>query len=217
MTIKLSHPLPGAEPTGSFRPRPAFTENGVYVPAMLHNGQDYGAPTGTAIRAAHAGRVIWSGWDPVGGGWGIQLQHDDGWSTLYFHMSHRSTDVTIGQRVTTGQTIGRVGMSGLATGPHLHFMLRRNGQDIDPVPYIVATPALPDIPDPKPLIERQDMFIIKLKNGRWYLILPNGAGKMRATWLPSKSGATASDIPILDFKNATAEQTKQLRAAVDGI
>lgn len=138
---RLAHPLPGSTATGSFGWRPAFTENGVYVPAMLHNGQDYGAPTGTPIRAAHSGRIIWSGWDPVGGGWGIQLQHDDGWSTLYFHMSHRSTDVTIGQRVTTGQTIGRVGMSGLATGPHLHFMLRINGQDLDPVPYLTSTPA----------------------------------------------------------------------------
>lgn len=216
MAISLAHPLPGAAATGGFRWRPAFTENGVHVPAMLHNGQDYGAPAGTPIRAAHAGTVVWSGWDNLGGGWGVMLTHADGWSTLYLHMQARSTDVTIGQRVSTGQTIGRVGMSGLATGNHLHFMLRVNGQDVDPVPYIRTAPSAPFSPAIAEEIG-DEMFVIKLKNGRWYLVVPNGAGKMRATWLPGKSGASDTDLPIFDYARATDEHMKQLRAAVDGI
>lgn len=68
-----------------------------------------------------------------------------------------------------------------------------------------------------PFIEGEDMFVIKLKNGRWYLVVPNGAGKMRATWLPGKSGASETDLPIFDYAKATDEHMKQLRAAVDGI
>ena len=74
-----------------------------------------------------------------------------------------------------------------------------------------STPALP--PDEI----GEEMFIIKLKNGRWYLVVPNGAGKMRAFWLPGKSGASETGLPIFDYSKATNEHMKQLRAAVDGI
>lgn len=141
MSVYLSHPLPGSRPTGGFGWRPAFTENGVHVPAMLHNGQDYGANSGTPILAAHDGKVIWNAWDNLGGGWGVQILHPNGWSTLYLHMRERSTHVAVGQNVRAGQTIGRVGATGLATGAHLHFMLRLNGVDVDPVPYIGKKPA----------------------------------------------------------------------------
>lgn len=148
MTIRLVHPLPGSTPTGVFGWRDAFTENGIWIPSMFHNGQDYAAPLGAPIRAAHDGTILWSGWDVIGGGWGVQILHHDGHSTLYLHMRERSVDVTIGQTVKAGQTIGRVGMTGTATGPHLHFMLRIGGADVDPVPYLSAVPA--PIPTPLP-------------------------------------------------------------------
>lgn len=94
-----------------------------------HNGVDYGAPTGTAVRAVGDGVVEFSGRQ---GGYGnvVQLQHHSGKSTLYAHLSR--IDVREGQRVEQGQRIGAVGATGWATGPHLHFEFRINGQFQDP-------------------------------------------------------------------------------------
>lgn len=80
----------------------------------------------------------------------------------------------------------------------------------------VATPSSPPTPElPEEIGE--EMFVIKMKNGRWYLVVPNGAGKMRATWLPGKSGASETGLPIFDYAKASDEHMKQLRAAVDGL
>lgn len=97
-----------------------------------HKGVDYAAPTGTAIRASGAGRIIERGWK---GGYGnaIVIQHGKTYSTLYGHMSRFASDLKVGSRVQQGQTIGYVGMTGLATGPHLHYEFRVNGQHVDPL------------------------------------------------------------------------------------
>jgi murein DD-endopeptidase MepM/ murein hydrolase activator NlpD len=90
-----------------------------------HNAIDLGAPRGSAIHAAAAGTVIISmsngAWN---GGYGnfVVLLHQNGTQTLYAHMS--SPSVTVGQQVAQGQTIGHVGMTGMTTGPHLHFEIR---------------------------------------------------------------------------------------------
>jgi murein DD-endopeptidase MepM/ murein hydrolase activator NlpD len=96
----------------------------------LHAGIDFGAPTGTPIQAAAAGIVVFSG---VMHGYGnvVVIDHGGGISTLYAHCSER--DVEEGQPVAQGQVIARVGMTGLATGPHLHFEVRKNGTPIDPM------------------------------------------------------------------------------------
>lgn len=97
-----------------------------------HKGVDYAAPTGTAIRAAGDGKVIVRGWK---GGYGntVVIQHGKTYSTLYGHMSHFVPNVVLGSRVKQGQTIGYVGMTGLATGPHLHYEFRVNGKHVDPL------------------------------------------------------------------------------------
>lgn len=136
MVIRLSHPLPGSTPTDSFGWRAAIPSIG--LPAQLHNGQDYAAPAGTPILAAHAATVGWVGEDSLGG-YGVRLD-SPGYSTLYFHMRELSPLVRVGQSVSAGQPIGYVGRTGTATGNHLHLMLRINGVDVDPVPYIVTTP-----------------------------------------------------------------------------
>lgn len=139
MAIILSHPLPGCTYTDGFGWRPAIPSIG--LPAQHHNGQDMaGVPAGTPILAAHTATVEWVGWDNSGG-WGVRLDSPEGYSTLYFHMRERSPLVKVGDRVSAGQPIGHVGATGLATGPHLHFMLRVNGVDVDPVPYISGAPA----------------------------------------------------------------------------
>jgi murein DD-endopeptidase MepM/ murein hydrolase activator NlpD len=95
----------------------------------MHTGIDIGAPMGATITAAAAGRVIMAGWY---GGYGnaIIIDHGGQTSTLYGHCSQ--IFVANGQDVQRGQAIGAVGMTGEATGPHLHFEIRINGVPVDP-------------------------------------------------------------------------------------
>jgi murein DD-endopeptidase MepM/ murein hydrolase activator NlpD len=95
-----------------------------------HRGVDYAAPTGTPIRAAGDGKVLFRG---VQGGYGnmIILQHGSNITTLYGHMS-RFGSARTGARVNQGDVIGYVGSSGLATGPHLHYEYRVNGVHRNP-------------------------------------------------------------------------------------
>lgn len=90
-----------------------------------HLGTDYGAPIGTPVQAIGDGRVIYAGWKGEDGRL-IKLQHANGYETYYMHLSRIL--VRVGQRVAQGQTIGRVGMTGLATGPHLDFRIERHGR-----------------------------------------------------------------------------------------
>jgi len=90
-----------------------------------HLGTDYGAPMGTPVQAIGDGRVIYAGWKGEDGRL-IKLQHANGYETYYMHLSRIL--VRVGQRVAQGQTIGLVGMTGLATGPHLDFRIERHGR-----------------------------------------------------------------------------------------
>jgi len=95
-----------------------------------HKGIDYAAPTGTPVYAAGSGRIKFRG-DMGGYGNVIQIDHGNGIVTVYGHMS-RFASGREGAHVERGDTIGYVGMTGLATGPHLHFEFRVNGQYVDP-------------------------------------------------------------------------------------
>ncbi len=97
-----------------------------------HKGVDYSAPTGTPIQAVADGKVSFVGWK-VGYGQVIQLKHGDTYSTLYGHMSKFAQNIHAGSTVNQGQTIGYVGRTGLATGPHLHFEFLINGIHRDPL------------------------------------------------------------------------------------
>ncbi len=95
-----------------------------------HNGVDYSAPTGTPVQAVGEGVVEYAG-RQAGYGNLVQLLHRDGKATVYAHLSR--IDVRQGMRVEQGQRLGAVGSTGWATGPHLHFELRINGQFQDPL------------------------------------------------------------------------------------
>lgn len=97
-----------------------------------HKGVDYAAPVGTPIRATADGKIAFVGQQP-GYGNVVVMQHGDTYSTLYGHMSRFARDVTTSKHVRQGQTIGYVGQSGLATGPHLHYEFRINGIHRDPL------------------------------------------------------------------------------------
>ena len=107
-----------------------------------HRGVDYAAPSGTPIRAAGSGKVLFRG---VQGGYGntIVLQHGSNITTLYGHLS-RFGNARAGARVNQGDVIGYVGSSGLATGPHLHYEYRVNG--VHRNPRTVALPPADPIP-----------------------------------------------------------------------
>lgn len=96
----------------------------------FHAGVDLAAASGTPIAAAADGQVVSAGWR---GGYGqaVSIAHSGGVDTLYGHMSRIA--VRAGELVHRGEVIGYVGSTGLATGPHLHFEVRRNGRPVDPL------------------------------------------------------------------------------------
>lgn len=95
-----------------------------------HNGVDYAAPEGTPVKTVGEGTVEFAG-RQSGYGNVVQVEHAGGKSTLYAHLSR--IDVKQGERVTQGRVLGAVGRTGWATGPHLHFEFRVNGQFQDPL------------------------------------------------------------------------------------
>lgn len=97
-----------------------------------HRGVDYAAPTGTPVKAAGQGKIVFVGRK---GGYGntIVLQHGSKYTTLYGHLSRFSKNLKSGMAVKQGQVIGFVGSTGLASGPHLHFEFRINGVHHDPL------------------------------------------------------------------------------------
>jgi len=103
-----------------------------------HKGVDYAAPTGTPIRAAGDGKVVFRGWKSGYGNF-VVLQHNAHISTAYGHMS-RFANEQLGQRVKQGETIGFVGMTGLATGPHLHYEFQIDGAHRDPLTVTLPPP-----------------------------------------------------------------------------
>ena len=99
----------------------------------MHQGIDIGASTGTPIRAAAAGTVIYCGWEDGYGNF-VVLDHGGNLATAYGHQS--AIAVTCGQSVSQGQVIGYVGCTGHCTGPHLHFEVRVDGNPVDPMGYL---------------------------------------------------------------------------------
>jgi Peptidase family M23/Transglycosylase SLT domain len=144
-------PLPGAQLTQAFGPtdetlEPSATVGGVTY-AHYHNGIDLAAPLGSPVYAAAGGTVTFAGKESDGAVI-VKIQHDDGYTTLYGHLDP-SLLVSVGQRVSGGQQIGKVGLTGVTTGPHLHFGLYTSGGTaIDPSTWLTAG----HLPDPTTLL-----------------------------------------------------------------
>jgi murein DD-endopeptidase MepM/ murein hydrolase activator NlpD len=154
----LRSPLAFSRVTSGFNPRR-------YHPVLKrrrpHNGTDFGASTGTEVRAVAEGRVVQARWS---GGHGrfVKIEHDGGYETSYSHLSR--IDVKRGQRVRQGKVIGLVGSTGLATGPHLHFQMWRNGSFVDPMKI--------DLPNQSPL-PSTELGSFRKSVERWVPMLDN--------------------------------------------
>jgi hypothetical protein len=145
-TTTFSSPLAKYTLTQSFGPtsetlEPSATVNGVTY-AHYHNGIDMAAPLGTTVTAAASGTVTIAGKESDGAII-VKIKHDDGYSTLYGHLDP-SLSVVVGQHVEAGQALGKIGLTGVTTGPHLHFGLYNSaGTAVDPAPYL-SSGYLPD-------------------------------------------------------------------------
>ena len=125
----FSPPIPGAALSSLFGPR----VHPIFGTVRMHNGVDFRGGTGTPIRAAGGGTVVYAG--PRGGyGNTVVIDHGGSLATLYAHQSVMY--VTTGASVAPGQVIGAVGSTGFSTGPHLHFEVRLNGTPVNPLGYL---------------------------------------------------------------------------------
>lgn len=127
----IANPAPGRGVSSSFGVR---RDPLIGMPAM-HAGLDFRAPSGSPAQVTAPGTVSKAGWN---GGYGrmVEVDHGNGYSSRYAHLS--KIRVKVGQKLSTGDTVGDVGSSGRSTGPHLHYEIRRDGDAIDPVRFLKA-------------------------------------------------------------------------------
>jgi len=128
-----------------------------------HYGVDYAAPTGTPVLAIGDGVIIDKGYQPTGGGNYLKIRHtNSSYVTSYMHLSKFATGIATGVRVKQSELIGYVGMTGLASGPHLDFRVFLNGTPIDPLK--MKAPQATSIPekDMKKFTVYRDSLMTKL-------------------------------------------------------
>ena len=129
-TTFIRVPVEGARVTSSFMPMRRHPVTGVLRP---HQGTDFGAPRGNKIFAAADGVISRRSFDKRGFGNYLMIKHDASRTTLYGHMTRFAEGMKVGTKVKRGQVIGFVGSTGLATGPHLHYELRVNNRQVNPL------------------------------------------------------------------------------------
>lgn len=147
-----------------------------------HRGIDYAAPMGTEIYAVGDGVITVRG---VCGGYGnlVRVRHANGYETGYGHMSSYASSQAIGSYVRQGDVIGYIGSTGLSTGPHLHFEMKKNGSYVNPATEI--------LPPANPLVEDDlDSFMLQLPI-------------LESTW----SRMAGTDIPVSLDENTSMDST----------
>ena len=137
---RVVSPVPGSRISQDFGPtsfkgeRPATVDGVRY--AHYHDGVDYAAPLGTPVRAIAAGTVVGAG-RVADGAVIVRIRHGDGSESLYGHLD-ADLPVRVGDRVEAGDRVGKIGMTGHTTGPHLHLELSVHGRTVDPQRWIDA-------------------------------------------------------------------------------
>ena len=109
-----------------------------------HTGVDYAAPTGTPVMSIGDGTVTSIGYEGAGGNT-VRIRHNSVYSTAYLHLSKYASGLKVGHRVSQGEVIGHVGMTGTATGPHLDFRVWMNGSPINPL--TMESPSVEPLPE----------------------------------------------------------------------
>jgi murein DD-endopeptidase MepM/ murein hydrolase activator NlpD len=131
ITLPYGNPAPGRDITSRFGNRiDPFLGR-----LALHAGIDFQADTGTGVKATGSGRVITAGYNGSYGNM-VEIDHGQGITTRYGHLS--SISVSVGDRIDSGDTIGKAGSTGRSTGPHVHYEVRRNGDAMDPMHFLNA-------------------------------------------------------------------------------
>jgi murein DD-endopeptidase MepM/ murein hydrolase activator NlpD len=100
--------------------------------ARAHRGVDYAAPSGAPVVAIAAGRIVSASFDRANGRM-VRLRHSSGYESYYLHLSSFARGIKAGASIGQGEMVGRVGATGLATGPHLHYGLKKNGVFVNPL------------------------------------------------------------------------------------
>ena len=161
-TTFIRVPVEGARVTSSFMPMRRHPVTGVLRP---HQGTDFGATRGNKIFAAADGVISRRSFDKRGFGNYLMIKHDDSRTTLYGHMSRIAQGMKVGTRVKRGQVIGYVGATGLATGPHLHYELRVNNRQVNPLKtnipdkeFLTSEEKQQLLADARPLVTRLAML-----------------------------------------------------------
>jgi murein DD-endopeptidase MepM/ murein hydrolase activator NlpD len=126
----LRWPVPSSQQISSYY---GMRVHPILKKKKMHTGIDINASQGVSITAANKGTVIVAGWQS-GYGYTVIIDHGGGISTLYAHCSRLL--VGVGSKVNAGAVIAKVGSTGLSTGPHLHFEVRKNGATQDPLKYV---------------------------------------------------------------------------------
>lgn len=153
----LRSPLAYSRVTSGFNPKRFHP---ILKKPRPHNGTDFGAPVGTPIRSAADGKVTYAGRN---GGHGkfVKIKHNYGYETSYSHLS--KILVRVGARVKQGSIIGKVGSTGMSTGPHLHYQMWKNGRFVDAMKE--KPPKTQKIPkkERKRFAEQKDRLFAELK------------------------------------------------------
>lgn len=139
-------PLPGARfamPVAATRISSTFGAlvHPVSGARHVHSGVDLAEPAGRAVHASERGVVTFIGTEPRGYGKYVVIRHDGGYASYYAHLSAFEPTLRTGARVMCGQRVGAGGSTGTATGPHLHFEVRRHARFVDPIELVHAAQA----------------------------------------------------------------------------
>jgi len=162
---------------------------GVY---KLHAGQDYPEPQGTAIIVIKPGKVLRSEFGKANGNF-VEISHNDGSVTMYLHLSKRM--VSAGDIVNSGKVIGLVGSTGLSTGPHLHFVYKKDGKMINPETYApqvfrFSNSSSPDVSEfvkPVPKGKTKEYMVYVISTGKVYNPTGNYIGSL-GTLISKRNG-----------------------------
>jgi murein DD-endopeptidase MepM/ murein hydrolase activator NlpD len=129
----MKTPVDGARITSSFGMR----FHPVLGYSRMHKGVDFGVPIGTPVMAAGAGTVVFAGWSN-GYGRFVKINHGNGYSTGYGHLSRFASGIHVGSKVRQAQTVAYSGNTGMSTGPHLHYEISVNNQQVNPLKVKMA-------------------------------------------------------------------------------